>query len=344
MHAVSTVKFGFATLDDLPALMAFMDEHWRKGHILAKSERLWLHEFSQDGFLSVGIAKDNLGQLLGIFGYIPYNQNALPDIAGSLWMVTNAAQQQFPMLGIQLRDFVIKSVPHRFFAAPGAGLQTRPIYQVIRMNWHRMQQYFWLNPDITKPKLVKVAANFTQLPMPLADNTLSLQRITDHRQIADFDFAPFNCILPFKDARYVRHRFFEYPYFDYEVYAVSKNAAWTNLVVCRRAEAEGRTALRVVDFYGLETYLPDILNLLSELARKHQDEFVDFVCHGFDAQHFLKAGWTALDFDQEALVVPNFFEPFLLKNVPVYCVSDATDFPYRQCKADGDQDRPNTMS
>lgn len=338
------VEFGFATADDLPILMTFMDEHWRKGHILAKSERLWLHDFFQGEFLSVGVAKDDTGQLLGIFGYIPYNQCALPDIGGSLWKVTDQAQKFFPMLGIQLRNFVIKSVPHRFFAAPGAGLQTQPIYQVIRMNWQRMQQYFWLNPEIENQKLVKVTLNFEHIPIDLkVKSDISLQIIHKSEQIPGFDFARFNRILPFKDASYVQHRFFDYPYFDYEVYAVFKNDDWVNLVVCRRAEAEGRTVLRIVDFYGLETYLTEILSSLSKLAQEHQDEFIDFICHGFDSQNFANAGWQALDFEQEYIIVPNFFEPFLLKNVPVYCVSDKTDFSYRQCKADGDQDRPNTM-
>jgi hypothetical protein len=75
------------------------------------------------------------------------------------------------------------------------------------------------------------------------------------------------------------------------------------------------------------------------IARQY--EYIDFVCHGFMRDYFVKAGFCQLDFDQNNTIVPNYYEPFLLKNVPVYCVSDQTALSFRQCKADGDQDRPN---
>ncbi len=340
---MANVLFSFAELDDLPALMAFMDRHWRKGHILAKSERLWRHEFLHGDRLTMAVAKSAEGELLAIFGYIPYNASPLPDIAGSLWKVTDTAQQQYPMLGIQLRNFVIRSVAHRFFAAPGAGLQTRPIYQVIRMNWQRMQHYFWLNPAIQQPQLVKTPADYVYPGLPTINpsSVLRLQRLDNAEQMAAFDFDHYQDIVPFKDQAYAARRFFDYPYFDYNVYAVYQGDHCCNLVMCRRATAEGKTALRLVDFYGEETHLSDILRLLCDQAVASGDEYVDFVCHGFGAEAFYRAGWQALDFDQDALTVPNFFEPFLLKNVAVYCVSDPTPYRYRQCKADGDQDRPN---
>lgn len=342
---MADVTFSFAELGDLPALMAFMDRHWRIDHILAKSERLWRHEFLHGDRLTMAVAKSAEGELLAIFGYIPYNDKPLPDIAGSLWKVTDAAQQQYPMLGIQLRNFVIRTVPHRFFAAPGAGLQTQPIYQVIRMNWQRMQHYFWLNPTVKQPCLVKTPADYVYpgLPISHSSSALRLQRLDRAEQMAAFDFDHYQNIVPFKDQAYAARRFFDYPYFDYNVYVVYQGDHCCNLVMCRRASAEGKTALRIVDFYGEEAYLGEILRQLCEQAIAYGDEYVDFVCHGFSAEPFHLAAWQALDFDQDALIVPNFFEPFLLKNVAVYCVSDPTPYRYRQCKADGDQDRPNNI-
>lgn len=101
------------------------------------------------------------------------------------------------------------------------------------------------------------------------------------------------------------------------------------------------SAYRVVDFYGEESLMPNILSALAQKMVEEGDEFLDFIGHGFDPDLMQQGGMMRLDFESKEWVVPNFFEPLLKQNVPVYCVSDKTDLQFRQCKADGDQDRPN---
>lgn len=362
---MSTLSFSFAQINDSPAIMHFMGEHWRKDHVLSWNRELLLKDFQDQKLsdrLNIGLVKNSEGDLLGIFGFIFYNQSELPDMAGSLWKITDEAQKQYPMLGIQLRNFVINNIPHRFFAAPGAGLQTQTIYQVIRMNWHRMQQFFRINPNLPEYYLIQcsdIKAHGINASLPEVE-LIKVDKATVEEQLSTFDFDAFPQIVPHKDKSYILRRYFDYPFYEYDVYLVKRKDAPSladfndkikpeNIVVCRRAlatvegESQAASAYRIVDFLGEDILLPNILDALAQKMVEAGDEYLDFICHGFNEVLMKQGGMQALNFDSEDCIVPNFFEPLLMKNVPVYCVSDKTDLHFRQCKADGDQDRPNGM-
>jgi len=343
--------------------MKFIAQHWRKDHVLSWNRELFLKDFQNQKLserLNIGLVKDAQCELLGIFGFIFYNQSDLPDLAGSLWKVTDEAQKQYPMLGIQLRNFVINNVPHRFFAAPGAGLQTQPVYQVIRMNWHRMQQFFRINPSLLEYHLIQCQEARQQSANSSFEGVelIKLHKETAEDQLSTFDFEAFPQIVPRKDKAYFLRRYFDYPFYEYDVYLVKRMATSTsldlsdkirpeNIVVCRRAfatvdgESRSASAYRIVDFLGEEVLLPSILQILAQKMVEAGDEYLDFICHGFNEDLIKQGGLQPLAFDSKDCIVPNFFEPLVMENIPVYCVSDKTDLQFRQCKADGDQDRPN---
>lgn len=339
-------QFSFASLSDVNAIMDFMHLHWRKNHILSLSKDLLLHEFQEGNKINLGIAKNKQSELLGLFGFIKYNSKASPDLAGSLWKVTDEAQKKYPMLGIHLRNFVIQNIPHRFFAAPGAALQTKPIYQIINMNWNRMDQWFLINSQIKEYQLIKLSDKkfIPRQNLIEINNDIQLIKVTSEEQVKTFDFSAFKYILPYKDFQYVKKRFLNYLYFQYDIYlAIQKNKV-KNLIICRRAKANSATAYRIVDFYGKEDLMPQIIHNLYQLIMDNGDEYLDFVCHGFNKDKLRLSGMNNLDFNQESITIPNFFEPLVIKNTPVYCVSDKTQHIFRQCKADGDQDRPNNIN
>lgn len=338
------VDFGFACPGDIPALKRFIADHWRAGHVLSQSDELWIRDFARDDHLTVGVARDSHGELAGIFGYIPYSSDPVPDIAGSLWRVTSHAQRASPMLGIRLRQFVVRSVPHRVFGAPGANVQTREVYRMLRMNWSAMDQLYWINPDVEGGRIATVPVTRPRVGRSADSGQVTLHRLTDPSQLDRFPFERYRDVAPFKDRAYVAHRFFGYPYAAYDVHALEVGGEWSNLVVTRRVLARGSSALRVVDYYGSAGHIGAVLSGVSRLAAEMGDEYADFVCLGMrDQQGVASAGWATLDLARTDVVIPNLFDPFVAENRPIYCVWDPTSLPYRQFKADGDQDRPNSL-
>ena len=333
------IDIRFATPDDTAHLMTFMHQHWRADHILSRNEALFRYDFQDGDRLNMAIATRG-GDIVGLFGFMKYNSLDLPDLAGSLWKVREDIGE--PMLGLRLRRFVIANVPHRYFAAPGAGLQTRAIYHLIGMDWIEMEQYFIVNPDVTQHTLARISALESAMPAMGSDADAGLAEVHDPYELAGFPLVEFNHIGPNKDWDYICRRFFEHPINDYRVFVFTQRGKPANIVVCREAMHDGASALRIVDFYGDEQHMPAITAALAQLMRSEGHEYLDFVCSGFTGQVMTDAGWQRLDFGRDDVIIPNYFEPFVQSNVRVYAVADRhPDIRPRLCRADGDQDRPN---
>ncbi|MEW7977351.1 MAG: hypothetical protein AB2814_07910 [Candidatus Sedimenticola endophacoides] len=279
---------------------------------------------------------------MGIFGFIKYNQSALPDIAGSLWKVVPG--EGAPLLGLRLRQFVMVNVPHRYFAAPGANVETRPIYHVLGMNWQRMAHYYLLNLELDTYRLATVppGARAGVTPSPSPRPGTRLESVEAPRQLEAFAFDRPADVAPRKDRAYVCRRFLDHPRYDYQLLLYHTRGEIPALVVCRWVEHKGCRAWCIVDYYGEERHLEGIIPHLYRRLVAQGGEYLDLVCLGFEARALERAGLTALDLDQQALIIPNYFEPFEARNVPLYAVSGRSErFRPRLCRGDGDQDRPN---
>ena len=338
-------KLSFATIADTDRLMQFMHQEWHKDHILSRNKELFLYDFKEGDQLNLAIATDHANRLIGIFGFMKYNSDDLPDIAGSLWKASDEAGE--PMLGLKLREYTVKNIAHRIFSAPGAGLQTRPIYHLINMDWIEMEQHYIPNPTLPTYQLA-VIPKATIRPLsgpdqPAGDTAVTVQHVADPDQLKNFPFRSFTTITPFKDWNYLKKRFFEHPIYPYDVYLTKQDGDSICITVCRTAKHHNSSACRIVDFYGDEAGLPGTMAHLRDVMVDSGHEYIDFISTGFDSGILSRSGFSNLDLDQSAIIVPNYFEPFVKKNVRVYAVADKTEcLQLRLCKADGDQDRPNT--
>lgn len=338
------MQIRFATVADTDALMAYIDQNWRQGHILSRDRELFLHDFREADRLNLAIAVDAEARITGLFGFMKYSRDPLPDIAGSLWKAE--ASSGVPMLGLKLRDFVIQNVPHRLFAAPGAGIQTQPIYHLLGMQWVEMEHYYLINPNLDDFKIASVPQGFRHSPVSSEGSRDAgrVYRVVEPRVLETFEFDCHKDKYPFKDLRYVEKRFFSHPVYEYEVYALEKHGMVCAVLVARVAYVETASVLRIVDYYGEDAHLPALVSHLREVAWQRGHEYMDFVCYGFNPAALARCGFSKLDMRNDELIIPNHMEPLVRKNVPVYCVADrSATLRLRLCKADGDQDRPNQL-
>lgn len=350
---MSQVRFRIAHLEDIERLMAFMGRHWRQGHVLSRRRDMWAWEFGfhtlAPDLINVAVAEQD-DALVGIFGWMPYNQRPIPDLAGSLWKVVDDVQAQAPMLGLKLRRYVMEQVPHRFFAAPGAGPQTRPIYGLLGMQWQRMQQFYRINPAMTAFELLQNVDPEITGQAGAALPQARLEPVESIDQLHDLPWHQWHNLWPYRDAAYIRWRFWDYPFADYDLWmAYGKDNTPSHLLVTRTQCVGARCALRIVTILGHPEGLASALVALftHQVKGRARIEYMDCICHGVPASVFSQAGMAAVDFDQPdaGVVVPNYFEPFCARKVPVYCVADPLPegVHYVQYKGDGDQDRPNLL-
>lgn len=346
-----SVTFRLASIEDVDAIMFFMEEHWRKGHVLSYNKELLLHDFLTGcDRINIGLALDGV-RLIGIFGYMFYSQCEIPDIAGSLWKVVE--DSRYPFLGLKLRQFVLSNVVHRFFAAPGAGLQTKDIYEKIEMNWYQMQHWYRLNKTYALKKFYIASIVDLNDLNDLNDfndclcvyNNVFISEIVNEVDILNFPFKYYKKRLPFKDFNYFKRKFIDHPFNKYNILWFSVDGL-NALVVFRVQEYEQRKIVRVIDFYGDDVLMASVVLYLDDYVVSIDAEYVDFVEYGLDANFMNDCGWAKVKFDNYSKnIIPNYFYPIIKKNIPIYCVSDRLPEGYKfyMVKGDGDQDRPSVV-
>jgi hypothetical protein len=99
--------------------------------------------------------------------------------------------------------------------------------------------------------------------------------------------------------------------------------------------------LRIVDWLGDWRHPLDYRKSLLDIAGATRSEYVDLVCMVNSPGHFKKHGFHLKNPGNE--VVPNYFEPFVPKNIHLkYVYHGKTRFvPFFQ--GDADQDHPNLL-
>ena len=143
-----TREIRFATKSESKQIMMYIDQYWRKGHILTKDETLfhWQYDGVDDRLNFVlGIEKnesDASESIKGILGFVPYDNSSNKDICLALWNVNKDANG---FLGIQLLKYLIDYEPHRAIVCTGINKDTtEKIYNFLGIKVREMIQWYRL--------------------------------------------------------------------------------------------------------------------------------------------------------------------------------------------------------
>lgn len=329
-----------AKVSDADQIMRFINDKWKEGHILSHHKEFFLYEFSEGDNLNFIIAKDEQDNIQGIYGFIKYNSMPITQIAGSIWKVDPKCME--PLLGLKLKEYCLKNIPNNFYGAPGAGIQTKRIHKISRLDWNQMEQYYFVNQNSVKFNIAK-NPNSSYINQFQLNTDIKITKANTIKEIQSFNFEKENDFYPIKDLAYIERRFFNHPIYTYDIYYLTLDNEIKNIFICRTTHYNNNYAYRIVDFYGEDTYLGEISFYLKEFIETNNFEYLDFVSLGMNQEQMQKAGFHLLDFANNETIIPNYFEPFMQENTPIYCVSDKIEKRYRQFKADADQDRPSIV-
>ena len=329
--------FRLAKLSDCDSIIDFLREHWDSNHVYVRHPSLFRYDFVRDGRLTFGLF-ENKGCIEGIFGYFFYNNSQNPDIGGMLWCVSPDSQRATPMLGLRLRDFVLQTVPHRFFGAPGAGIQTKVIYEKIGSKWIKLDHFVGKISGQKWPKIVVLREGC----LKPARSECKIQQINSFRDLLEIPDKVFTYQTPIKDFSYLAWRYLFHPYHYYNIWRL--NFSSDPVVVVSRIQKFGEhKIMRVIDYLGpVAVAAPSVLTLFSALQKSQKLSYVDFVCSGFSKDKFEELGFITVNFEDQSSVVPNHFEPFVAKSVQIYANADRGFDNVVMVKGNGDQDRPNS--
>lgn len=335
-----------ANVSEINQIMNFIEEHWKKGHILSVDRKLFEYEFVDNETVHIIIAIDKETRAIeALAGFLKCSHTSDPeklDVWGSLWKV-NDSHQNMTFLGVELIRRLTDILHCRNHLGIGINPKTTMIIRktVFHETVSKMKHYYRLNPDILEYKIAvvnhrNILSHVNSLLETKAVEFFSVEAIRQR-----FDIEKLNCI-PYKDFWYLEKRFFRHPYYVYRVLGLERiNGEIEALMVMRIVKKFDHKVLRIVDYIGNQTLFGGLGNLFSKLLCEMQLEYVDFYTLGFDEQSILNAGFQLKD-NSDVNIIPNYFEPFVQENVDIW-VRYKTD-KVLFCKADGDQDRPNTFT
>ena len=330
-----------ATEDDIDDIMSFIDKYWSHGHLMSTNRKYFEYEFLIDGKVNFVIAIDRATNTIqGIRGLLfsaadPQKR----DCWGSIWKA-NQGDGNFPLLGVELRKRTDSFVDYRYNLGVGQNMNTTLIVgsrykkQIVRLD-----HFYRLNPDINDHKIAIVKKSFSYngpfSDTSTAERAYNIDEVKSKINIESID------AIPYKDNWFLKHRYFDHPWYDYQVYTISKNGENASAVmVLKIVEANGGKALRVIDYIGDQSAISGLGSFFDRMLRENQCEYVDFYVYGFNGEFLKSAGFTNIYENNDDNVIPNYFEPFVRENKDMSGFHDI-GLVVTICKGDGDQDRPN---
>ena len=121
-----TYMIRFASEADIPAIMKFIDENWRKNHVLSRNRELFEFQHRWGDEITYVLSKKD-GLITGILGYIPYGSSNR-DALLTTW---KAIKTEDTMQGIRLLTYLRENGNVRSVASPGINPKTISIYKFL---------------------------------------------------------------------------------------------------------------------------------------------------------------------------------------------------------------------
>lgn len=325
----------FSHREDIPRIMKFIDEHWKKGHILANNRELFEWQYMFDGRVCFVLGFDEDHNIQGILGYIPYGDTNTKDIALALWK----AEHVSGFLGIEMLVFLLQNENHRTVFCTGINPETTySIYRYLGLTVGVMTQWYRLK---SQGKYSIAGITNDTIPEFSVTKRFVLKRYWQFEETEkDFDYGAYrqSGARPYKSPAYIKKRYFEHPVYHYMIYgAADREGRVEVLIVLRLQECNGSCALRFVDCIGNDGCLAFLTCEFDRLLQECGAEYMDLYETGLSPDMMEKAGW--LKVKESGNIIPNYFSPYQECNVDIhFCTSDPGVILFR---GDGDQDRPS---
>jgi len=331
---------------DRSSIIAFIDEHWRKGHILTTDQAFldWQHfnSHSRTYNFILGVLREN-GEIHGILGILPLSQfdKDLPFtslISMAIWKVREDARGK--MLGRHLMHYLETVLKPDAIFSIGPTAMSLPMYKQKGYQTGRLGQYFMLNPSMREFFLVANASP-EHFSTKLPPSQKILVPFSESQILKSTELFSLLNLLPRKTPSYLINRYLRHPYYKYKTYAIKEASVFLGVIVTRVCSFKTARAIRVVDFIGRSEALAGLQKSWLKLMEEYEAEYIDFIQTGIEHKFLIDSGFL-FRASGDHIVIPNHFEPFSRKNIEIdYAVFANSGVPYRIVKGDSDQDRPN---
>jgi hypothetical protein len=325
--------------DDIEVVMAFIDQHWRKGHVLATSRKLMDWQYKQPGGQYNFVLALEGDKLLAILGFIPVDRyDPALRYRAAVWLALWKLRSDVKVagLGFRMLRFLENAHGTKTVAVNGINAAHPPMYHALGYRTGFLRHFYLFNPYIASIELAVVDPAIA-VALPQAGDA-TMQEMSP-QSLQQLNWPPEN---QNKSPVYFAERYLRHPFYRYQVLLFTHGSLQA-LLAMRVARNGNTAALRIVDFLGNVNVLAQIGGCLAELMQQQAAEYVDFLNSGIPLDLLAQAGFAELDIDGP-IIIPNRFEPLDRKNHRVLFAIKTSDTSEPLIfRADGDQDRPNLL-
>lgn len=339
----------FCRIDEIDDVVAFLDTYWKKGHVLVKSRKLmdWQHLDKVNKRYNFVLARSkNNNEIHALMGFIPTNHfdseiNRLY-VWGAIWKIREDVAPTG--LGIYLWQFLTDSLDIETWVSFGISEDAKKNNKLFGFSINSTDNYFFVNPYV---KEFKIAAGLEKYQKKDFKNTeewsLNKCELTDYQKLSNNE-SVFESVKQYKSKKYYENRYFNHPFYKYECYTIKQADDIKSFFFVRESPANGANCLRLVEYVGDFAALQNVQESMVKLLDEKNCEFIDIITSNVNDEVLNKANFTNKASDS-SIVIPNYFEPFVQKNVPIEYAYISLDKNYKCVinKGDADQDRPSSV-
>lgn len=343
---MSIYNLEFCSEENKPRLIEFIRKYWKEDHVFVKSDELFRFQhydpINHNYLFYIGINKIT-GEIDGITGHIPLAHfdpelKKYNDTWGGIWKIRpDVHNDEIALLGLMLFE---KADDYNSHASIGMSPIAWKLHKLRKYTMGYMNQYYILNDEYTDFHVADVPVKYQGRNQHYkATSKYKLIELENLNGLTDKDIQ--HSYYPMKSLRYLINRFQLHPIYKYHFWGLYSGNTLKAILIGRIISVEGHKVIRIMDVYGKLEGLTSIYSEVQKLLKENHAEYLDCMNYGIDPSVFDEMGFDLLDVNGD-LIIPNYFEPFLKKNIALNCAYKA-NFHYTMFKADSDQDRPNIL-
>jgi len=320
----------FCQLHEVDRLQDFIRREWGADHIFVHAKELldYQHLDASQNHYNFALAVDETGQFQAVLGFIPPGHFQADDdtVWLALWKTAQHCKEK--SIGLRLLKFLENAFAHQAIGTVGISHQARLIYRALRFDVLRLSHYY-LTTTTSRSRIATGLRPFDARHLPVqfklaegARQHLQAQSNTHYRR---------------RSAEYFQKKYIGHPVY---AYTCVHDAINDLTLVYRMVEIPEGKVMRIVDCAGNLRAMPGITGALANRAKDTGADYIDMLAYWADDGPVRLAGFNAVSDE----IVPNYFEPFLQKNITIECaVKGRAVMDLVVMKGDGDQDRPSRI-
>lgn len=327
-----------AKVSEYDRIKAFINQYWKKGHILAVSQILFDFQHLRKGsetYDFVIAEHKETEEIHAVYGFINSsiydgsdedNPNA---VWGALWKVRKEIDnKEIRKIGLAVMFYILDLYPNSPFITLGLSKFSQAIFEGVNFGFGKMNHYYFANKNCIHPVIAE-SPQFVDISI---NDSVSIHQYSYQENVKS-DY------IPVKNCEYLLNRYTNHPYYKYDLYGLYKDNTLICVLVLRLVEKDGARCLRLVDIVGRTRNWPNSTFVLNQLVEDYNAEYIDCYNYGISEKEFANLGMIQV---KEPTIIPDYFEPFEKRNIDIYYAfyydKDVCVF-----KADGDQDRPSIL-